>query len=125
MFSFKVHGDFNRTTTFLEKMKALKIQAILQRYGGLGVSALASATPKDSGNTAACWGYTVKSSQGSHSIVWTNSNINGGVPIAVILQYGHGTGTGGYVPGRDYINPAIRPVFDKIAADVWREVTSA
>jgi hypothetical protein len=94
----------------------------LKKYGEDGVKALADATPKDSGKTAASWSYEVEKSKGSYTIAWTNSNINDGVPIAVILQYGHGTRNGGYVQGRDYINPAIRPIFDQIAEDAWREV---
>ena len=89
----------------------------------MGVDALASATPVESGLTAASWYFEVESGGGRHRITWKNSNVNGGVHIAIILQYGHGTGTGGYVQGRDYINPAIRPVFDKIEAEVWKEVT--
>ena len=90
----------------------------------MGVSALESATPVDSGLTASSWDYEIHQSRNSAKIVWTNSNINQGVPIAIILQYGHGTRNGGYVQGRDYINPAIKPVFDRIAEGVWKEVTS-
>ena len=96
----------------------------LEKYAREGVTALASATPVDSGTTAASWGYEIQKRHGKVSIYWTNSNINNGVPIAVILQYGHGTNNGGYVQGRDYINPAIRPIFDKIADNAWKEVTS-
>ena len=102
----------------------MKVQAILSKYGQIGVGALASATPLDSGKTAASWGYEISMSGNSATITWINSNQNQGVNIAVILQYGHGTGTGGYVAGRDYINPAMRPVFDKITEDVWREIQS-
>lgn len=124
MISFKATGDFSKTRSFLERMKALRIAAILERHGRDGVSALAANTPVESGETAAAWGYKVSGTKGSYKITWTNSHVNAGVPIAIILQYGHGTGTGGYVAGRDYINPAIRPVFERIAADVWREVTA-
>lgn len=96
----------------------------LEKYAREGVTALASATPVDSGETAASWDYEIQKGNGKVSIYWTNSNINDGVPIAVILQYGHGTNGGGYVQGRDYINPAIRPIFDKIAENAWKEVTS-
>lgn len=89
----------------------------------MGVNALSNATPVESALTASSWYYEVESRRGYHSIRWYNSNVNQGVPIAIILQYGHGTGTGGYVRGRDYINPAIRPVFDQIANEVWKEVT--
>lgn len=118
-------GDFNRTFKFLKKMQTFEVKQILERYAQMGVSALASATPVDSGQTASCWGYEIEMSGEDATIYWTNTNQNKGVYIAVILQYGHGTGTGGYVQGIDYINPAIRPVFDKIAEEAWREVTSA
>lgn len=106
-------------------MQTFEVKQILERYAQMGVSALASATPVDSGQTASCWGYEIEMSGEDATIYWTNTNQNKGVYIAVILQYGHGTGTGGYVQGIDYINPAIRPVFDKIAEEAWREVTSA
>ena len=92
-------------------------------YGEKGVSALASATPVDTGKTAESWQYKIEQTKGSIRIYWTNTNVNNGVPIAIIIQTGHGTGTGGYVQGRDYINPAIRPIFDNIANDVWRDIT--
>jgi len=97
----------------------------LERYGQEGVAALESATPVDSRKTAASWSYKVTSSKGQHSIEWTNSHVVAGTPVAILLQYGHGTGTGGYVQGRDFINPAMKPVFDKIADNVWKAVTSA
>lgn len=115
-------GNFNNTERFLKGAKKLDIKRILESYGREGVRALASATPVDSGLTADSWGFRVTISKGSFSIVWTNSNVVKGVPIAIILQYGHGTGTGGYVQGRDYINPAIQPIFQKIADSVWLEV---
>lgn len=97
---------------------------ILEEYGKAGVQALADATPKDSGETAAAWNYIIERDKNSTSIVFTNSHINEGVNIAIILQYGHGTRGGGYVSGRDYINPSIQPVFDKLADAAWREVTN-
>lgn len=115
-------GNFNNTERFLEGAKKLNFKRILESYGREGVRALASATPVDSGLTADSWGFNVVVSKGSFSITWTNSNVVKGVPIAIILQYGHGTGTGGYVQGRDYINPAIQPIFQKIADSVWLEV---
>lgn len=115
-------GNFNNTERFLAGAKKLNFKRILESYGREGVRALASATPVDSGLTADSWGFKVTISKGSFSIVWTNSNVVKGVPIAIILQYGHGTGTGGYVQGRDYINPAIQPIFQKIADSVWLEV---
>lgn len=117
-------GNFNKTEKFLNGAKKLQIKAILDRYGREGVNALASATPMDSGRTADSWEYTIEMGGGSYAIYWTNTNENQGVNIALILQYGHGTGTGGYVQGRDYINPAIKPIFDRIADAVWKEVTS-
>lgn len=123
MISFRQKGDFSKLTSYLEKVKeAVKI-GDLDRYGREGVAALASATPKDSGLTASSWYYEIKRENGSVSISFHNSNIQNGVPIAIILQYGHGTGTGGWVQGRDYINPAIQPIFDKIANNAWKEVT--
>lgn len=123
MISFRQKGDFSKLNSFLEKTKeAVKI-GDLDRYGREGVAALASATPVDSGLTAKSWYYEIKRENGSVSISFHNSNIQNGVPIAIILQYGHGTGTGGWVQGRDYINPAIQPVFDKIANNAWKEVT--
>lgn len=118
-------GDFNNTFRFLKKMQKFKIKSILEKYGKMGVDALASATPVDSGLTASCWSYEVSINKEGATINWTNSNQNNGVYIAVILQYGHGTGTGGYVQGRDYINPAIRPVFDKIVEEAWMEVVNS
>lgn len=122
--SFHHKGNFQKTDNFLKKAKQGDYFRSLEKFAQEGVNALASATPIDSGKTAASWDYTISRSKGSVSITWTNSNINNGVNIAVIIQYGHGTRNGGYVQGRDYINPAIRPVFDKIAENVWKEVTS-
>ena len=115
-------GDFSKTIKSLNNMKQLKLEKILRRYAEQGVSALRSATPTDSGLTANSWSYTIEQGKNKTTIYWTNSNINKGVNIAVILQYGHGTRNGGYVAGRDYINPAMRPVFDKMANDAWMEV---
>jgi hypothetical protein len=122
---FEVSGGFTKTERFLNRMKRHEYLNVLDEFGRDGVQALRNATPVDSGATAEAWDYEIKRTRNYTEIVWTNSNINDGVPIAVILQYGHGTGTGGYVQGRDYINPAIRPVFDKIAEKVWKVVTSA
>lgn len=124
MIRFRHKGDFKHTESFFKKAKEQSYLNTLKKYGQVGVDALASATPKETGKTAAAWGYEIERTAGGHSIFWTNSNENKGVNIAVILQYGHGTGTGGYVKGRDYINPAIRPVFDQIADEAWKEVTS-
>lgn len=123
MITFRHKGDFSKTSWFLEKAKNSIHLGVLDKYGREGVAALASATPVDSGLTAASWYYEIEYTKGSASISFHNSNIQNGVPIAIILQYGHGTGTGGWVEGRDYINPVIRPLFDKIADEAWREVT--
>ena len=125
MITLSSSGDFSRTFKFLNKAKNLKIHSILEKYAQQGVQALSAATPVDSGLTASSWSYEIEAGRETATIHWTNTNTNKGVNIAVILQFGHGTGTGGYVQGRDYINPAMRPVFDKIAEDVWREVVNA
>ena len=122
---FEVSGGFTKTERFLNRMKRREYLNVLDEFGRDGVQALRNATPVDSGATAEAWDYEIKRTRNYTEIVWTNSNINDGIPIAVILQYGHGTGTGGYVQGRDYINPAIRPIFDKIAEKAWKVVTSA
>lgn len=121
----KQKGDFSKTEKFLNNISKKLYYRNLQKYAEQGVAALASATPVDSGTTANSWGYEIRQTKNSVSIYWTNSNVNKGVPIAVIIQYGHGTRNGGYVQGRDYINPAMRPIFDKIAESVWKEVTSS
>lgn len=118
-------GSFNKLENFLRGSSRNKVFSQLERYGQDGVSALESATPIESGETRNLWSYKVNKTGDSYSITWSNSHIVDGVPIAIILQYGHGTGTGGYVQGRDYINPAMRPVFDNIADKVWKAVTSA
>lgn len=123
MISFRQKGDFSKFTRYLERVKEIARLSILDKYGREGVAALASATPIDSGETANSWFYEIKYTNGSATISFCNSHINQGVPIAIILQYGHGTGTGGWVEGRDYINPAIQPVFDRIVNDAWKEVT--
>ena len=123
MITFRQKGDFSKLTRFLERAKETIRLGNLDKYGREGVAALASATPIDSGKTASSWYYKIENKNGYASINFCNSNINKGVPIAIILQYGHGTRKGGYVQGRDYINPAIRPIFDKVADDAWREVT--
>lgn len=123
MISFRQRGDFSKLTRYLERVKHVVRLGDLDKYGREGVAALASATPVDSGTTANSWYYKLENKNGSVVISFHNSNIQNGVPIAIIIQYGHGTNNGGWVQGRDYINPAIRPLFDKIANDVWREVT--
>lgn len=123
MITFIHKGDFSKATRWFENIKQNVHLSILDKYGKEGVAALASSTPKDSGLTANSWGYKIEHSSGSDKIIFENSNINKGVNIAIILQYGHGTGTGGWVEGRDYINPAIQPLFDTWADEAWREVT--
>lgn len=123
MFRLTSRQEGKRTEDFLRKVKDLKIESVLNKYGAQGVQALASATPIDSGRTASSWGYELENDGSGWSIHWTNDNINQSVNVAVILQYGHGTGTGGYVAGRDYINPAIAPIFEKIAEEAWKEIT--
>lgn len=119
---FRQKGDFRRTSDFLKRVNRLNLDVILNQYGQEGVEALRAATPKDTGTTANSWNYAVHKGTGSITITWSNSNIVDGVPIAVILQYGHGTRNGGYVQGTDYINPAMKPIFDKIAQRAWEEV---
>lgn len=123
MISFRQKGDFAKLSRYLKRVENIARISDLDQYGRAGVAALASATPVDSGQTANSWYYEIERSNGSAKISFHNSNIQNGVPIAIILQYGHGTGTGGYVQGRDYINPAIQPIFDSLANDAWREVT--
>ena len=122
--SFTNKGDFSKTIKFLNKVKNVKINDILSKYGKIGVNALLQATPKDSGVTSQSWNYRIEVNNNNASIVWYNTNVVKGVNIAVILQYGHGTRNGGWVEGTDYINPAMKPIFDKIANQVWKEVTN-
>lgn len=121
---FKHRGNFNRVERFLNRVSDREYLNVLDHYGQMGVEALSKATPVDTGLTASSWTYEIERNRDQTTISWLNTNTNQGVNIAVILQYGHGTGTGGYVQGRDYINPAMRPVFDKIADQAWREVSS-
>ena len=119
---FRQKGNFKRTSDFLKRASSLNLDAILNQYGQEGVEALRAATPMDTGTTANSWSYSIHKGTGSITITWSNSNIVNGVPVAVILQYGHGTRNGGYVQGTDYINPAMKPIFDKIAQRAWEEV---
>jgi len=123
MITITQRGSFNNTERWLAKMKDAQRFAVLNKYGSLGQNALSNATPVESGLTAGSWFYSIQQRPGYYSIRWHNSHIEDGVNIAVILQYGHGTGTGGYVQGRDYIMPAIRPIFDQIVAEAMREVS--
>ena len=123
MISFVQKGNFSKTDSFLEKMLNVAKIGELDKYGREGVAALEAATPVDSGITAKSWSYKIERNPGQTSIVWCNSCIENGYNVAVLIQYGHGTKNGGFVQGRDYINPAIQPIFDKIAEKVWKEVT--
>lgn len=116
-------GDFKKNLTFLTNLRKKSIRPILEKYGQKGVEALSEATPKATGKTAASWSYEIKMEKTGAVLSWKNANIVDGVPIAVILQYGHGTRNGGYVQGVDYINPAMKPVFDAIRDELWKEVT--
>jgi hypothetical protein len=124
MITVAVNGDFSNTTNFFKKIMEASRLKTLEKYGEMGVRALSAATPVDTGKTANSWGYTIEQSDGMTAIHWTNSNVNKGVNIALILQYGHGTKNGGYVAGRDYINPAMQPLFDQIADMAWKEVSN-
>jgi hypothetical protein len=123
MFKITSKGDHGKTKDFLHKLQSGDIFSNLEKYGAAGVSALARATPVDTGLTQQSWSYIVIRDKNHPGIEWHNTNVVNGTPVAILIQYGHGTGTGGYVQGRDFINPAMRPIFDKIADDVWEEVT--
>lgn len=120
-----VKGDFKKTRSFLKRIRHLDLDSLLEKYAEEGVKALSSATPVVTGKTAASWTYEIIKEPGKVSIYWNNTNIQNGINIAVILDYGHGTGWGGYVQGRHYISPAIQPTFDKIADAAWKEVTKS
>ena len=123
MIRFRSKGDFSKATRYFERLKESAKVGILDKYGRAGVAALSSATPVESGLASSSWGYEIEHDRNSARIVFTNSNVENGFSVAIMLQYGHGTGTGGWVEGRDYINPAIQPIFDQIADEAWREVT--
>lgn len=123
MIKFRQKGDFSKLTRYFERVKEVVKLGDIDKYGREGVAALESATPVDTGLTASSWRYEIDHGKDSVSISFYNDNIQNGVPIAIILQYGHGTRNGGWVQGRDYINPVIRPLFDKIADEAWKEVT--
>lgn len=122
--TFRHKGNFNKTVSFFEAARKRRYFDVVAKYAQEGVDALSRATPKDTGLAASSWYYEIGLDKGNYSITWLNSDVENGFPVAIKLQYGHGTGTGGYVQGRDYINPAIKPVFDKIADAVWKEVQS-
>lgn len=125
MFSVESHGSFNKTQSFLTNLGKIDITRILHSKGQEGVTALESVTPHDTGLAATSWYYEVSGSRNGFQIAWLNSDVENGFPVVIMLQYGYGTGTGGYVQGRNFINPAIQPIFDQISEDVWKAVTSA
>lgn len=125
MISVNSKGDWSATFRFLKKASKMQVTDILARYGQRGVQALLAATPKDTGKTAASWIYEIEKTENGYRIQWSNTNVNRGVNIALILQLGHGTRNGGYVQGRDYINPALRPLFDELANKAFEEVVGA
>lgn len=122
--SWSTSGSFNNTESFLQRMSKLDIRSILESAGREGVAALAAATPVDSGLAANSWGYEIHQTSKHVAVVWTNSDVEKGFPVVLMLQYGYATGTGGYVHGRDFINPAMQPIFDRIANEVWKAVIS-
>lgn len=126
MISFKVTGDFNKSERFLRNIPNLsaRIHIILERYGARGVDALSSATPIDTGLTATDWSYTIDKTPGGYTLSWLNKNMAGEIPVVILIQYGHGTKNGAYVEGRDFINPAIRPLVDSITSEIWKEVSA-
>lgn len=121
---YECSGKLNKTRGFLNSLYNLSFRFKLEKYGKMGVDALREATPKDTGETANSWGYEIEETKDGITIRWTNSKINHMVPVALLIQYGHETKNGGWVSGIDYINPALKPIFDKIADDAWKEVTS-
>ena len=122
--TFKHRGDFKRTERFLNALKGARYLNALEKYGQMGVEALAAATPKDTGLTAASWVFDIERTEGCTKIIWSNTNVNKYVNVALLIQHGHGTGTGGYVEGIDYINPALKPIFDAIGDEIQKEVAS-
>lgn len=120
--TFTERGDFRHMEAFLAKLNSPNLYSVLSKYGAIGVNALSNATPVETGDTASSWYYEIVQRKNYFSIRWYNSHVDEGRPIAILLQYGHGTGTGGYVEGRDYINPAMRPIFDAMVNDFWKEV---
>jgi hypothetical protein len=124
MIKITQRGNFNKSEKFLKRVSTPELFAVVDKYAREGVAALAAATPIDSGETANSWSYEIRRYRGGVTISWLNTNIVDGIPIAIIIQYGHGTKNGGYVQGRDYINPVLQPIFDKIANELWREVST-
>jgi len=123
MIKLSHRGSFKNSENFLTKVQKIRVKSVLDKYGRRGVAELAKATPIDTGNTASLWSFDIYVSNTRFSISWKNSNVNNGVPVAILLQYGHGTRNGGYVQGRDYINPTLKPIFDNLADEAWKEIT--
>lgn len=124
LITFKQSGNFNKLEKFLQESKHITFKQILERYAQEGVEALSLNTPIDSGLTSMSWKYEIIKTSRGYIINWLNSNIVDGVPVAILLQYGHGTRSGTFIEGIDYINPAIRPIFEKISENLWKEVTN-
>ena len=120
----KSRGSFDKSEKFLVKAKDKNYRPLLENFARQGVLALQQATPEDTGQTANSWDFQIVNTRGGHKIIWTNSNVVDGIPVVILIQYGHGTRSGSFVEGRDFINPAIRPIFDKISDELWKEVTS-
>lgn len=121
--TFTEKGSFNNTERYLARLKSAELFAVLNKYGEMGVAALSAATPVESGLTAGSWSYTIEQRPGYYSIRWHNSHDVAGTPLVILLEYGHGTGTGGYVPPREFIMSAIRPIFEQMEAEAQREVS--
>lgn len=123
MIEVKQTGSFKNTERYLQRLQANQVDAILHKYGVMGVNALSANTPEDTGETAASWYYTIKNRPGYYSIRWHNRHEDQGIPVAVLIQYGHGTRSGSLIPGNDFIMPAVKPIFEQITREVWEEVT--
>lgn len=123
MLGVTTSGSFKNTDAFFKRMQSSDIQKTVKKYGVKGMDALSNATPEDTGETAKSWKYEVTKKPGEITIGWHNTHEEKGLPIAILVQYGHATRDGGYIPGRDFVNPAMRPVFDQISDEVWRQVT--
>lgn len=124
MIRFSHRGSFSKAEKFLRRAKAIDYRPIAEKYGRSGVEALSLNTPKDSGDTANAWSYEIVPRKNGFSLTWRNSNVSDGIPIVILIQYGHGTRSGSFVEGIDFINPAMKPIFDDLAENLWKEVTS-
>ena len=122
MIKLSSNGDWSKTTSFLRRAYKFDMGALLKKYAEQGLKALSAATPVDTGLAASSWGYRIDVKKGESTITWTNSDIEGGCSVVLLIQYGHGTRNGGYIQGRDFINPAMQPVFDNMVEEIWKEV---